>query len=124
MKIKIDDARKLFVALSFSAAENWTAERLNKKLAKMGDLFNDPQNFDPDSIEDKSSRKLYDKIKVAFNAGEKISVASDESEEEDESEDEKSVTEAKGADDEVRDLEDEEESEDEASEETDESTEE
>ncbi len=72
MKVSLENALALFTALTFTTAHKWDAERFNKKFREIGVVFDDPDNYDPDSITDKKIRKLYDDVKAAYEADEEI----------------------------------------------------
>jgi hypothetical protein len=80
MKITMAQAIALFTGLGFATADKWNAERMNLKLDKLSKIIDDPDEVDPAVIEDKATRKLFDKIKAEFKDDGKVTVEEEEAE--------------------------------------------
>jgi hypothetical protein len=80
MKVKLSALRVLFVAIGFNTANNWDTDKCQAKLQKMGNVINDPEEIDPDSIKDKATRKTFDDISEAIKKEKEIEIEDDTAE--------------------------------------------
>lgn len=74
MKVTIQAAQALFIALGFGTANKWNAERLSEKFTKMAKIIDKPDELNPDIITDATARKTFDAVAKALRKGEAVEI--------------------------------------------------